>query len=235
MRRTTRPLPNATDLEPRVTGAAAFAGVMLPVEAPSAESTAAVPAAIAAATAPSTSARLPTRRVIPAARRMKLAGVLGGAKPGPRPDGEDDEQREGEPEREHDLRRLALDEAATRLEDERQRVQAGDRVDPAAQQVERHIHRREEERHEDRGLHERPGLDGSEPHRDAAGPQQSDLVEDDREAVHAEEVQAVSADLHAGGEPDTGENDGDHRPAHERRDRVAGDDPAALWCRDQEA
>ena len=64
MRKTTRPFPNATEREPRATGAAALAGVTLPVDAPSAESTAAAPAATAAATAPSTSTRLPTAAMI---------------------------------------------------------------------------------------------------------------------------------------------------------------------------
>ena len=48
------------------------------------------------------------------------------------------------------------------------------------------------------------------------------------ERVEAEQVDAVAADLHPGDERDAGQDDGDHRPAHERRDRVAGDDPAPL-------
>ena len=61
---------------------------------------------------------------------------------------------------------------------------------------ERHVDRREEEREEDRRLHQRPGLRRAEAHRDAAGPEQADLVEDDREREEAEQVDAVAADLH---------------------------------------
>ena len=107
-------------------------------------------------------------------------------------------------------------------------------MDPAVQQVERHVDGGEEERHEHGCLHQRPGLDRPEPHRDAARPEKAHLVEDDREPVEPEEVDPVPAHLHARCEPDRRQDRGEHRPADEGCEAVAEDDPGALRRGDEE-
>src|SRR5215218_7413971 len=77
------------------------------------------------------------------------AGAFGAAKAAQRPEREEQHETERRPVGEADLRRLAGDEPARRLEHARHRIHRRDRVDPPLQQRERHVHGREEEHEED--------------------------------------------------------------------------------------
>ena len=76
-------------------------------------------------------------------------------------------------------------------------LSGGDRLDPALEQLERHVDRREEQDEEDGHLHERRGLDRAEPHRDPAGPEEPAEVHEQREPVQPDDVDGAAADLHA--------------------------------------
>ena len=133
-----------------------------------------------------------------------------------------------------DLGRSSGQQAAAGLEDARERVGGRDGLDPALEERERDVDGREEERQEDRDLHHRPGLHRPEPHRDPAGPQDAGEVHEQRQAVEAEEVDPVTADLHSADERDHGQHRGGHEPAEEGGDRVADDDAAPVRRGEQE-
>ena len=97
------------------------------------------------------------------------AGQLRAVHAAHRPGQEHGTERDRDPE--HQQRRSpAGDEVASALDQRRQRVDVRDRLDPAREQVQRHVHRREEQDDEHRHLHRRPGLDRAQPHRDARRP-----------------------------------------------------------------
>ncbi len=108
-------------------------------------------------------------------------------------------------------------------------------MDPAAEQAEWDVDRGEEEDQEDRELHQRPALDRAHPHRHPGGPHRRRDVDQHREGVEADDVDAAAVDVHPGDEGD----DGQHRPgdqgADEGGDRVAGDDPVAVGGGEQVA
>ena len=91
----------------------------------------------------------------------------------------------------------AGDEVAAGLDQRRERVDRGDRVHPARQQAERHVHRREEQHQEHRHLHQRPGLHRAQAHRHAGREQRRRERDEQRQHDEAEQVDAVAADLHA--------------------------------------
>src|SRR5919108_4701859 len=162
------------------------------------------------------------------ARARLLAGRLGAPQPAERPESEQEPERERETERGRDLRRLAGDEAPPGLEDPRQWIHRGDGVDPALEQRERHVHRREEERQEDGHLHDRAGLHRAQSQRDAGRPEHGREVDHEPERVEAHEVDASAPHLHPGSQGDRG-HDGDRDdPADEGGERVAEHDPAPL-------
>ena len=87
-----------------------------------------------------------------------------------------------------DLHRLPREQPSTRLQHPRDRVPARDPVNPALEQLQRDVDRREEEDQEYRRLHDRPGLHRLEAHRDAARPEEERHVDQDGEQVHAGHV-----------------------------------------------
>ena len=99
---------------------------------------------------------------------------------------------------------------------------------------ERHVHRREEEHQEDRHLHHRAGLHRAEPHRDAGRPEHGGEVDEERERVEADEVDAAAADVHARDQRDHRQHGRRDQPAAERGERVAEDDPDAVRRRQQQ-
>jgi len=107
-------------------------------------------------------------------------------------------------------------------------------VHPALKQLQRHVHGREEQDQEHRGLHDRPGLDRLEPHRDPAGPEQECEVDDHRQREEADEIDAVALDPHPREEGDAGDHRGRDQPAQHGADRIAGDDPAPARGRQQQ-
>ena len=161
-------------------------------------------------------------------------GGLGVAEPAERPHPEEEPEADGDRERGADVRCVARDEPATGLEEVRHRIDGRDALDPAVEQLERNVDRREEQDQEHRHLHERRGLDRAEPHRDPAGPEEAAEIHESGERVQAEEIDGSSTDVHADGERDHGEHHRDEQPADERRERVAHDDPAAVGRREHE-
>ena len=145
-----------------------------------------------------------------------------------RPEAERGHERERQPERQRHVRRIAGDQAAHRLEHVGDRVERGERLDPALEQVERDVDRREEQRQEDGHLHHRAGLDRPEPHRDARGPEQAGDVDERGEQVHAEDVDPVAADAHPRHECHDRQHGRRHAPAQQRSDPVAEHDPGPV-------
>ena len=129
---------------------------------------------------------------------------------------------------------MAVEEAAARLEQPRDRVDDGDGVQPAAQERERHVDGSEEENQEDRQLHHRPGLDRPQPHRNAARPEQRREVEDEPERVEGDQVDAVAPHVHVRDQRDAREDADGERPPAERRERVADHNCAPVRGRDEE-
>src|SRR5215203_6634154 len=179
-----------------------------------------------------TSSSLPGRLLV---NPTSLPRALGRAEAAVRPDRERGAEPEGDRGRLQHVLGRADEEAAAAGEQERDRVHDGDGVDPAAEQAERHVYGREEQQHEDGRLHDRPRLRRPEPHRDAARPQHPCDVDEDREPVHAGEVDAVAADLHPDGERHDRQDERDEQPPRKRRDRVPRDDPAPVRRRHEQA
>src|SRR4051812_42047045 len=94
----------------------------------------------------------------------RSGGPLRAAHAPDRPYAEQRRQAEREREGSQDHRRLAGDEAASRLEQAGDRVERRDRADPALEEAEWHEDRRREENEEDRDLHQRSGLDRAKAH-----------------------------------------------------------------------
>ena len=101
-------------------------------------------------------------------------------------------------------------------------------MNPAAQQRQRDIDRRKEQDEEDRELHDGAGLHRAEPHRHACRPEQSCDVEQQRQRVEAEEIDPVTADVHADRECDHGQDRRGRHPAADRRGCVAQHDPGPV-------
>src|SRR4029453_9386739 len=103
---------------------------------------------------------------------VALATPLASAKAFPSaPHGQRDGQRDCNGERERDVVRRARDQVPAALKQSRRRVDAGYGVQPAAEQRERHVDRREEERQEDRQLPDWARLPRPQPPRDPAPPE----------------------------------------------------------------
>ncbi len=113
-----------------------------------------------------------------------------------RPEREDGGETEPDAERREDVDDIPGDEAATGLEEVRHGVEPRDGVDPAAEKVERDVHGREEEREEDRHLHQRARLHRPDPRRDPRRPEDGGQVDDRGEEEEAGRVDAVAADVH---------------------------------------
>ena len=162
------------------------------------------------------------------------AGGLGAPQPAEGPGPEREAEAERDRERARDVRRVARDESAAGLEDVRERIDRRHAVDPALQELERHVDGREEQDQEDGHLHQRPGLDRAKAHRDPAGPEEATEVHERREREQTHEVDSSPAEVHPGDEGDHREQHCDDRPAEERRERVAEDDPAPAGRREHE-
>src|SRR2546426_5544500 len=130
---------------------------------------------------------------------------------------------------------LPRDKAAPRLEQRRDRVDGGNPVNPALQQIERNVDRGEEEEQENGHLHHGRSLLGAEPHRDACCPERPREVEQEGKRVETEQIDAVAADLHACKQRDDRDDRGNGEPANESRDRVAEQDAAAIRRGDHQA
>src|SRR4051812_45040675 len=76
------------------------------------------------------------------------------------------------------MRGAAGEQAAHGLDQASDRIRDRDAVDPALEERERHVDRREEEDQENGRLHDRPRLDGLEAHGDAARPEQEGGVDE---------------------------------------------------------
>src|SRR3954452_19500722 len=135
---------------------------------------------------------------------------------------------------EADLRRVAREEAAPGLDDPRHRVDDRDAVNPALQQRQRHVDRREEEHHEDGELHHRAGLHRPEAHRDAGGPEHGREVQQHGERVEPDQVAPAPPDVHPDGQRDDRQHRRRDHPAAEGRQRVAKDDPDPVRGRQQQ-
>ena len=133
------------------------------------------------------------------------------------------------------MRRVPSDEAASGLEHVGQRVHRRDALDPALQQAQRDVDRREEEHEEDRHLHEGRGLDRAKAHRHAPCPEEPAEVHEHREHVEADEVDRSPADPHADRKGDDREHGRDDGPAEKSCERVAEHDPDPAWRGEQEA
>ena len=94
-----------------------------------------------------------------------------------------------------------------------------------SEQRERHVDRCDEEEQEHRHLHQRPGLDGAQPHRDPGCPEKAAEVHDHGERVEADDVDRPAAHLHSGDQGDDRQERGRDAPAQERRHAVADHDP----------
>ena len=162
------------------------------------------------------------------ARPYPLAGPLGAAQPAPGPDRQHARHRDRDPERERDVLRRSGDEASSALEERGRRVHGRHRVQPAVEQGERHIHRREEQDQEYGQLHDRARLHRAQPHRDTRRPERSGEVHDQREGVQRDEVDSAAADVHSHCERDDGQDHRGHGPAPCGRQGIAGDDSTSL-------
>src|SRR3954470_2507334 len=162
------------------------------------------------------------------------SGLLRPAEPEPRPHRERDGRGHGDPEPRGHVFRLALEQAPYAGEHERDGIGRRHGVDPAVEQRERDVHRREEEHHEDGRLHQRPRLHRAEAEGDPARPEDPADVRDQGEPVDAEEVDPAAADLHVREQRHDREQRRDADPAEERAERVADDDPAASRRGDEE-
>ena len=108
-------------------------------------------------------------------------------------------------------------------------------MQPAREQVERHVDGRQEEDQEDRHLHRRTGLERPRPHRHAGREQRRGERDQVGEQDQRDQVDAVAADPHAGRQRDR-----EQQRAHERRprqphQRVAGQDREPVRRRQQQA
>ena len=102
------------------------------------------------------------------------------------------------------------------------------------QQRQRHVHGRQEQDQEDRGLHQRARLDRAEAERHARRPAVADEHQQRRQAVQAEQVHAVARDAHARHERHSRHQRQRDRRARQRHERVAERDPAAVLRREHQ-
>ena len=113
--------------------------------------------------------------------RLSLSRRLGPAQPAERPAEHQDGERRQQPVGEREPGRAARYQAAAGLDRERDRIDRGDRVDPALEQLERHPHGSEEHEQEDRGLHQRARLQRAKSQGDPEREQRPDDVGEPRE------------------------------------------------------
>ena len=106
-------------------------------------------------------------------------------------------------------------------------------MDPALEQRERHVDRREEQDEEYRHLHHRSRLHRAQAHRDAGRPQDACGVDQDRERVQPEQNRR-SADVHTGDQRDCSQHRRGQHPARERGKRIAEHDAALVRRREHE-
>src|SRR5215203_2012257 len=117
------------------------------------------------------------------ASRWRLAGGFGGAEAAFCPEGEEEGEGEADCESQGDYYRVAGDEAAAGLEQGGHRVDRGDGVDPAAEEVEGDVDGSEEEDEEGGELHQRAALDRAHPQGHPGRPEGGRDVDQDREEV----------------------------------------------------
>jgi len=108
-------------------------------------------------------------------------------------------------------------------------------VDPALDQVQRHVDRRHEEDQEDRDLHRRPGLQRLEAQRHAGAPQGGGQVDQERERQQPDELRGIAVDLHAREQRGHGDHGAGEQEARDGGQRVARDDPLAPRGAEQQA
>src|SRR5947208_3277065 len=181
------------------------------------------------------SSRRPDQRYQGGPASTGSARALGQPQPAHRPQREERGQPERGGKREQYLGGRAGDESAAGLEQGGHRVHARDRLDPAGEQVQRHVHRGREEDQEDRDLHERAGLDRAEAKRDAERPQSRRGVDDERQADQPGHVGAVAVDVHPADRRRGGHDGAREQRARQAGQEVARDDGGPVRGRQQQA
>src|SRR5918995_3148085 len=166
---------------------------------------------------------------------MRLTGGLSTSETPERPSGEAGNQPGDDCERGQGQLGPAGDQPAPGLEESREWIHRCDTVDPALEQVERDIHRREEEHKEDRHLHDGRRLLGAQTHRNAGRPQRPGHVQQEAKRIEADEVDAAAADLHAREQRHDCDDCGDRDPPKKGREREAENDAAAVRRREHES
>ena len=132
------------------------------------------------------------------------------------------------------MERIAGHQAAPGFDDRRERIDLGDRGDPALQQVSRHVDRRGHQDHEQRQLHRRRGLQRAQTGHHTGREEERGHVHHERQPHKAGEIDAVAADLHARGEGDAEDDDPNEYGADEPRDPVPRDHGGAVARREEQ-
>ena len=164
---------------------------------------------------------------LPAAQAF-FRHALGGAQPAASPEQADCRQQQRHAEGGQHLDRIALQEAAHRLEHKGDRIERRRGLDPSGEQVVGDPDGREEEQQEHRHLHGRSGLHGAQPHGHAGGEQHGSEVEQHRQRVEPEQINRPAAHVQARDQRHHRDQRDREQRADQGREPVAGHDAAAI-------